>query len=313
MDSFFSPNAPLEPLGVSPPLPDDGPSWLVTFSDLVLQLFAFLLIGLMIGQVPPQPATESLVHPPPEMKAEVVPSDAPQSRRAVGLAALAVAEATVLRLAPQAPRAPAARERSAAAAAPAPLDTHEASGAPPAELVTAEPEPRPAASAPAVDSATAAIAAATPAQIRAAGQYLAALVSGAASGAAPEVAVHEDEVVVTLADGIGFASGRSELSGPVKSVLGELRDIVRSMPGAAIEVSGHTDDQPIRTAKFPSNLELSLARAAAVAQFLADGDADLARRIFAAGYAERRPRASNADARGRAQNRRVEIRLIALR
>jgi flagellar motor protein MotB len=154
--------------------------------------------------------------------------------------------------------------------------------------------------------------AATAERLRASGRYLAALVQGVAGGNAPEVTVEGDEVVLTLADGIGFSSGESEPSGPARSVLAELRAIAVSMPDTAIAISGHTDDRPIRTARFPSNLELSLARAAAVAAELAGGDAELTRRIFASGYADRRPRASNRDDEGRAQNRRVEIRLLAL-
>jgi flagellar motor protein MotB len=61
--------------------------------------------------------------------------------------------------------------------------------------------------------------------------------------------------------------------------------------------------------RFPSNLELSLARAAAVAQEIALGSADLRARTFARGFGEQRPIASNGDAEGRARNRRVEIRL----
>jgi chemotaxis protein MotB len=78
----------------------------------------------------------------------------------------------------------------------------------------------------------------------------------------------------------------------------------------AVEVAGHTDDVPVHGGVFHSNLDLSLARAARVAHELAADDTRLATRIFAAGYGAQRPVASNADADGRARNRRVEIRLV---
>jgi chemotaxis protein MotB len=83
------------------------------------------------------------------------------------------------------------------------------------------------------------------------------------------------------------------------------------MPDYLVEVTGHTDDRPIHTPAFPSNLELSLARAAAVARELAAGAPDLEARIVVAGMGEHRPLVPNADDDARARNRRVEIRLRA--
>ena len=83
------------------------------------------------------------------------------------------------------------------------------------------------------------------------------------------------------------------------------------MPGFTIEVAGHADDRPIRSGRFASNLELSLARAAAVAHVLTTGEAELAERVFAAGYGDRRPRDPSPGEAARARNRRVEIRLTA--
>ncbi len=76
-----------------------------------------------------------------------------------------------------------------------------------------------------------------------------------------------------------------------------------------IEVAGHTDATPVHSRRFPSNLELSLARAAQVAHAIAGGDAALASRVVAIGYGEHRAIASNDDPAGRAKNRRVELRL----
>jgi chemotaxis protein MotB len=309
--SSFSPNALPDPLRSPVELLDDGRSWLVTFSDLVLQLFAFLLIGLVItraaGGDEPRPAAAPAV----------ASARRDAAMQEADVVAMAIAAERVL---PH-PAAP-ARRAAAPQAAEAPADARPEPVPPAASSAPAEPL-RAEAIAP-IENATAAPAAdassppaarpqaATPERLQAMGRYLAALVAGVAAGNAPEVTVRADEVMITLGDGIGFESGESELSAPARSVLAELRAIAQSMPDAAIEVSGHTDDRPIRTARFPSNLELSLARAAAVAAVIGDGDAELGRRIFASGYADRRPRASNRDDAGRAANRRVEIRLLAL-
>ena len=76
-------------------------------------------------------------------------------------------------------------------------------------------------------------------------------------------------------------------------------------------MEGHTDNQPIATAQFPSNWELSTTRATNVVRFLISRGVS-AYRLGAVGYADLHPIASNATAAGRAQNRRVEIVLMRL-
>ena len=73
-----------------------------------------------------------------------------------------------------------------------------------------------------------------------------------------------------------------------------------------ITVEGHTDNAPINTPLFPSNWELSGARAASVVRLFIDNGVD-ARRLTATGYAEQRPVADNATLDGRQRNRRVAI------
>lgn len=73
-----------------------------------------------------------------------------------------------------------------------------------------------------------------------------------------------------------------------------------------IEVSGHTDDRPIRTARFQSNWELSSARASSVVRLLAEDGVD-PQQLSAVGYGEYRPVADNATEEGRAANRRVVL------
>ena len=73
-------------------------------------------------------------------------------------------------------------------------------------------------------------------------------------------------------------------------------------------VEGHTDNRPISTNTYPSNWELSAARAAAVIRFMRRRPSPLEADAFVAlGYGEHHPRASNTTAEGRAKNRRVEI------
>jgi chemotaxis protein MotB len=93
-------------------------------------------------------------------------------------------------------------------------------------------------------------------------------------------------------------------------VLDAVRGLIVARPDFVVEVAGHTDDRPLHGGAFASNLELSLARAARVARQLAAGDDALAGRIFAAGYGSQRPVADNAEAEGRARNRRVELQLV---
>jgi chemotaxis protein MotB len=76
-----------------------------------------------------------------------------------------------------------------------------------------------------------------------------------------------------------------------------------------LRVNGHTDDRPISTAEFPSNWELSSARASRVARHLIEKGVHPAR-IEVHGFAYHRPRAANENRLGRGVNRRVEISLL---
>lgn len=79
-----------------------------------------------------------------------------------------------------------------------------------------------------------------------------------------------------------------------------------------VVVVGHTDSVPISSARFPSNWELSSARAGSVVRYLQANGVD-GRRLRAVGYADTQPLADNASAEGRARNRRVELVLEAPR
>lgn len=102
-----------------------------------------------------------------------------------------------------------------------------------------------------------------------------------------------------------FASGQAVLAPGYLSLLSRIGEALQDEPGS-ITVKGYTDNQPIRTVRFPSNFQLSAERATAVARVIAAKLSDPAR-VHAEGLAEADPVASNATAEGRAQNRRTDI------
>jgi chemotaxis protein MotB len=118
-------------------------------------------------------------------------------------------------------------------------------------------------------------------------------------------------VVRVLTDNLLFVSGSATLQPGADQLLAEVAQLLNLDPTHPITVEGHTDNQPIATAKFPSNWELSTARATNVVRFLI-GRGVNRYRLGAVGYADLHPIASNATAAGRAQNRRVEIVLMRL-
>jgi chemotaxis protein MotB len=118
-------------------------------------------------------------------------------------------------------------------------------------------------------------------------------------------------VVRVLTDNLLFDSGSATLQPGADQLLDEVAQLLNLDPTHPITVEGHTDNQPIATAQFPSNWELSTARATNVVRFLI-GRGVNRYRLGAVGYADLHPIASNATAAGRAQNRRVEIVLMRL-
>ena len=118
-------------------------------------------------------------------------------------------------------------------------------------------------------------------------------------------------VVRVLTDNLLFPSGSATLDPGANQLLDEVAQLLNLDPSHPITVEGHTDNQPIATAQFPSNWELSTTRATNVVQFLIRRGVN-ASRLGAVGYADLHPIASNATAAGRAENRRVEIVLMRL-
>ena len=127
-----------------------------------------------------------------------------------------------------------------------------------------------------------------------------------------QVRRYKDMLTVDVAEQLFFDSGRATLKETGKEVLKKVADAMKSYEDKAIRVVGHTDNVPITGGLqkvFPSNWELSAARATTVVRFLQDAGIE-PERLMATGRAEYAPVASNDDAEGRQKNRRIEITLI---
>jgi chemotaxis protein MotB len=127
-----------------------------------------------------------------------------------------------------------------------------------------------------------------------------------------QVRRYKDMLTVDVAEQLFFDSGRATLKETGKEVLKKVADAMKSYEDKAIRVIGHTDNVPITGGLqkvFPSNWELSAARATTVVRFLQDSGIE-PERLIATGRAEYAPVASNDSPDGRQKNRRIEITLI---
>jgi chemotaxis protein MotB len=113
-------------------------------------------------------------------------------------------------------------------------------------------------------------------------------------------------VVTVLTDKLLFDSGQATLQPAGLPLLDEMAGLVNVDHTHPVVVEGYTDNVPISTSQFPSNWELSTARATTVVKYLISRGVTQSR-LGAAGYADLHPKGSNATAAGRALNRRVEI------
>ncbi len=113
-------------------------------------------------------------------------------------------------------------------------------------------------------------------------------------------------LVISLGEGIVFDSGSDLIKPEGKSLLDTLATSLVSL-GNYIRVEGHTDNFPISNSRFPSNWELSTARATSVVSYMIVKFGFQPELFSAAGYAEYRPAVPNDTEEGRARNRRVDI------
>jgi chemotaxis protein MotB len=124
----------------------------------------------------------------------------------------------------------------------------------------------------------------------------------------------EGRLTVNLMDKVLFDSGKAEVKKVGRDVLSKIAgNLLNKYPDRAVLVEGHTDNVPIGSelrARFPTNWELSTARATAAVRYLQDHGGVSPERLSAIGYSEYRPIASNDTEEGRAKNRRIEIILL---
>ncbi|MGB5981016.1 MAG: OmpA family protein [Nonlabens sp.] len=121
------------------------------------------------------------------------------------------------------------------------------------------------------------------------------------------VNVEKGVVYISISDKLLFRSGSDNVQEDAKSVLGKVAKVVKDKPEIDILIEGHTDNQPISSAKFPDNWALSTARATAVARVLQNDFSVDPTRMTAAGRSYYMPVASNDTAEGRSKNRRTKI------
>ena len=124
-----------------------------------------------------------------------------------------------------------------------------------------------------------------------------------------QVRQYKDMLTVDVAEQLFFDSGRADLKDTGKSVLKKVGEALKSYDDKVIRVDGHTDNVPIKTKVFPSNWELSVARATTVVRYLQEVGIP-PERMVASGRAEYQPVSENDSADGRKKNRRIEITLI---
>lgn len=120
-----------------------------------------------------------------------------------------------------------------------------------------------------------------------------------------QVSSNELWLQIELKDSILFSSGSADTSEQAQKIFDEIAVIIRGYSNP-IQVEGFTDNIPIKSAKYPTNWELSTARASAIVKYLASKGV-APERLSAVGYGEYQPVAENDTDQGRAQNRRVTI------
>ncbi len=122
-----------------------------------------------------------------------------------------------------------------------------------------------------------------------------------------DISTDRTKIVIRIPGGALFEPGKADLNlKKSKPILAEIIRLLETYPRYRISIQGHTDDNPIVSDRFPSNWELSSARAMAVLRYFIDKNID-PKRLTATGYADIFPIASNDSELGQAANRRVEF------
>ena len=124
-----------------------------------------------------------------------------------------------------------------------------------------------------------------------------------------EITATNKYVMLNMNGGILFNSGEADLTPEAVSLLDSVAGAIYQYNDNYITIEGHTDSNPINTAKFPDNMMLSVHRAHSVYNYLVNNKGFDAKTMTSSGRGENVPIADNTTAEGRAQNRRVEIKI----
>ena len=126
-----------------------------------------------------------------------------------------------------------------------------------------------------------------------------------------QVDIEGDRIAIRLMGETAFDSGKAELRPQMRPLLKKIGTTLKGIKGDIV-ISGHTDNVPIVRGPYKSNLHLSTARAASVAEYIQEYAFVDPTRVATMGFAEHRPIATNETPEGRQMNRRVEIILTAI-
>lgn len=281
------PGHELPPL--EPSAGDGDGGWLISFADilmLLLTLFVLLLAFHTVRPAASEAAPRETLAVQPAARSSAPPSTSPKAAALMSLSESVATHGLLLALQDEAPPRPQPGPASAAAIAVAALSEPAATGA----LLHALREDEPAVQAPEREP----IAAAPPAleipdEVR----------------ARVEVAASADAVNLIIKDEVLFDLASADLKPQAYGILDDLVAIL-GRNGYSVSVEGHTDDKPIHTARYPSNWDLSVARATRVTRYLIEHG--IAReRLRAVGYADTKPLAAGDTPQARARNRRVSL------
>jgi chemotaxis protein MotB len=135
-------------------------------------------------------------------------------------------------------------------------------------------------------------------------------------GTGASVRIKDGKIAVTLPSSVFFNSGQATLKKKAKGSLTKVGNAIKNdFPNETIRVEGHTDSDPIKRTRsiYASNWELSAKRAANVLHFLVGKCGLDSKRLYLAGFGEYQPIANNNTKKGKKQNRRVEIVILASR
>lgn len=121
------------------------------------------------------------------------------------------------------------------------------------------------------------------------------------------VEIKNGKVYVSLSDKLLFKSGSASVEDKGKQALKLLADVLQKNTDIDILIEGHTDNDPIKTAIYKDNWDLSVGRATSIVRILTEEYKVLPTRVTASGKGEFSPKASNETADGKAKNRRTEI------